>query len=146
MSGEDASERRREAAGWLAIAREDLRVGRACLSLDPPARGVAAYHCQQAAENLIKGLLVAASTPFRKTHDLDELADLAVSNYPECHTLLDAIRPLTVWGFAYRYPGTEEISEPVPDEAELRHTINLIEGLAGRLQTAAIAGEPGPPQ
>ena len=44
MNGDEASERRREAAGWLAIAREDVRVARACLSLDPPARGVAAYH------------------------------------------------------------------------------------------------------
>jgi HEPN domain-containing protein len=145
MSGDDASERRREVAGWLAIAREDLRVGRACLSLDPPARGVAAYHCQQAAEKLIKGLLVAASAPFRKTHDLDELADLAVSNYPECQSLLEAIRPLTVWGIAYRYPGTEDIPEPVPDEVELTRAITLIERLAERLQAAAITGGPEPP-
>ena len=64
----------------------------------------------------MKGLLVAASTPFRKTHDLDELADIADSHYPEYQNLLDAIRSLTVWGFAYRYPGTEDIPEPVPDE------------------------------
>jgi hypothetical protein len=42
MSGNEAAERNREAAGWLRIAW-------ACLALDPPARGVAAYHCQQAA-------------------------------------------------------------------------------------------------
>jgi HEPN domain-containing protein len=141
MNGDEASERRHEAAGWLAIAREDVRVAQACLMLDPPARGVAAYHCQQAAEKLAKGLLVAASTPFRKTHDLDELADLALAGYPECRDLLDAIRPLTVWGFAYRYPGTEDIAEPVPDEAELRHTIGLIERLGERLQAAAVASD-----
>jgi HEPN domain-containing protein len=129
MNGNDAAERRREAAGWLAIAREDLRVAHACLSLDPPARGVAAYHCQQAAEKLAKGLLVAASVPFRKTHDMDELADLAASSYPECRNLLDAVRMLTLWGFAYRYPGTEDIVEPVPEEAELRRTIELVERL-----------------
>src|ERR1700740_224935 len=98
MNGDDAAaERAREAAGWLAIAREDVRVARACLSLDPPARGMAAYHCQQAAEKLVKGLLVAASTPFRKTHDMDELADLAASSYPEWRDLLDGVRTLTVW-------------------------------------------------
>ena len=141
MSGNEAAERNREAAGWLRIAREDIRVARACLALDPPARGVAASHCQQAAEKLVEGLLVAASTPFRKTHDLDELTDLALAGYPECRDLLDAIRPLTVWGTAYRYPGTEDIVEPVPDEAELRHAIGLIERVGERLQAAAMASD-----
>jgi len=145
MNGDEASERRREAAGWLAIAREDVRVARACLSLDPPARGVAAYHCQQAAEKLVKGLLVAASTPFRKTHDMDELADLAASSYPECRDLLDTVRALTVWGFAYRYPGTEDISEPLPSDAELRRTIDLVERLAESLRAATAASESGAP-
>jgi HEPN domain-containing protein len=146
MSGDEAAERRRETAGWLAIAREDVRVARARLSLDPPAHGVAAYHCQQAAEKLVKGLLVAASAPFRKTHDLDELADLAVSHYPECRNLLDAIRSLTVWGVAYRYPGMEDIPEPVPGEVELRRTIDLLERLAERLQpVTAVDDSPGPP-
>src|SRR5215813_2214547 len=132
MSGDEATERNREAAGWLAIAREDVRVAQACLGLDPPARGVAAYHCQQAAEKLVKGLLVAASVPFRKTHDMDELADLAISSYTECLDMLDAVRMVTVWGIAYRYPETEDILEPVPDEVELRRIIDLIERLAER--------------
>jgi HEPN domain-containing protein len=100
---------------------------------------MAAYHCQQAAEKLVKGLLVAASTPFRKTHDMDELADLAASSYPEWRDLLDGVRTLTVWGFAYRYPGTEDIPEPVPGEAELRQTIDLIQRLGERLQAATTA-------
>jgi HEPN domain-containing protein len=144
MSGDEAAERNREAAGWLSIAREDIRVARACLALDPPARGVAAYHCQQAAEKLVKGLLVAASTPFRKTRDLDELADLAVSHYPECQNLLDAIRSLTVWGFAYRYPGTEDIPEPVPDEAEVHRILGLIDRLADQLQAVSAVDHPHP--
>jgi HEPN domain-containing protein len=141
MSGGDTAERRREAAGWLAIAREDIRVAGACPALDPPARGVVAYHCQQAGEKLVKGLLVAAAVPFRKTHDMDELADQAASRYPNCGDLLDAVRPLTVWGFAYRYPGMEDIPEPAPDEAELRRIIGLVERLADELQAASAAGE-----
>ena len=144
MNGDDEAERRREAAGWLIVAREDVRVARACLALDPPALGVAAYHSQQAAEKLAKGLLVAAGVAFRRTHDIDELADLAASNYPECGDLLNQIRPLTVWGIAYRYPATEDIPEPVPDSAELHHTIGIIEQLARRLH-AATAGSPDHP-
>ena len=145
MNGDDEPERRREAAGWLVVAREDVRVARACLALNPPALGVAAYHCQQAAEKLAKGLLVAAAVAFRKTHDIDELADLAASNYPECRDLLDTIRPLTVWGIAYRYPATEDIPEPVPDSAELHQTIGIIEQLAQRLQAATGVGSPDHP-
>jgi HEPN domain len=83
MNGDEESERRRGAAGWLVIAREDVRVARACLSLNPPALGAAAYHCQQAAEVLVKDLLMAAAVAFRKTRDIDERADLAASNYPD---------------------------------------------------------------
>jgi hypothetical protein len=83
MNGDEESERRRGAAGWLVIAREDVRVARACLSLNPPALGAAAYHCQQAAEILVKDLLMAAAVAFRKTRDIDERADLAASNYPD---------------------------------------------------------------
>jgi HEPN domain-containing protein len=82
MSGADEPERRREAAIWLVVAREDVRVARACLALNPPALGVSAYHCQQAAEKLAKGLLVTAAVTFRRTHDIDKLADLVASSYP----------------------------------------------------------------
>ena len=147
MNGDEESERRREAAGWLAVAREDVRVAHACLALNPPALGVAAYHCQQAAEKLAKGLLVSAGAAFRQTHDIDELADLAASNYPECRDLLNTIRPLTVWGVAYRYPATEDIPEPLPGSAELHPIIGTIEQLARRLHTAtAVRSTHRPPE
>jgi HEPN domain-containing protein len=145
MSGADEPERRREAASWLVVAREDVRVARACLALNPPALGVSAYHCQQAAEKLPKGLLVTAAVAFRRTHDIDELADLVESSYPECRDLLNRIRPLTVWGIAYRYPAAEDIPEPVPDSAELDDTIGIIEQLAQRLYTATTVRSPDGP-
>ena len=140
MNGDEAAEQRREAAGWLAIAREDVRVARACLALDPPAFGMAAYHCQQAAEKLTKGLLAAAGVAFRKTHDLNELADLAAAHYPAAQQLLEVIRPFTVWGFAYRYPTMEEKPEPVPGGPDLRLALGVVADLAERLQIAT-AGE-----
>lgn len=137
MNGDDAAaERAREAAGWLAIAREDLRVAGACLALDPPARGMAAYHCQQATEKSVKGLLAAVGIAFRKTHDLDELAELVPSPDPALRQLLDTVRPLTVWGFAYRYPTMEDTPEPVPDSAELRRAMAIVTALLDRLQAA----------
>jgi HEPN domain-containing protein len=54
MSAVDSNQRH-EANAWLARADEDLRAVRPCLDAPPPVLGVAAYHCQQAAEKLIKG-------------------------------------------------------------------------------------------
>jgi hypothetical protein len=88
---------------------------------------------------------VAAAVAFRKTHDIDELADLAASNYPECRDLLNTVRPLTVWGVAYRYPAAEDIPGPVPDGAELRQAIDIIEQLAQRLHTATAVWNSGLP-
>ena len=89
------------------------RVARACLALSPPSSGNAAYHCQQAAEKALKGLLIAAGTGFRKVHDLDELADVACPLYPTLAADIDQCRPLTSWATEYRYPPADE-SEPPP--------------------------------
>ena len=55
---------------------------------------MAAYHCQQATEKSMKGLLAAVGIAFRKTHDLDELADLVPTPDPAVRQLLDTVRPL----------------------------------------------------
>jgi HEPN domain-containing protein len=146
MNGDETAEQRHEAAGWLAIAREDVRVAGACLALHPPAFGMAAYHCQQAAEKLTKGLLVAAGVAFRKTHDLNELAELAAVHYPTARQVLDVIRPFTVWGFAYRYPTMEDNPEPVPGDADLSRALDIVADLAERLQIATVGAprKPGP--
>lgn len=126
---DDVAEKRREVDRWIAVANEDLRAARACLSIDEPALGAAAYHCQQAAEKLIKGLLVAASVSFRKTHDMDELVDLAAPCYPQIVVLLDACRSLTVWGFVYRYPSIEDVDEPQPTVAAIESKLILLADL-----------------
>ncbi len=123
MSGPDdganETERRREAARWLAVAMEDARVARACLEMPQPAFGIAAYHRQQAAEKLVKGLLVAAGAGFPRTHDLAELAGRRNPLLSGPDAIAEAIGPLTVWSVAYRYPGIEEDDEPEPDGAAL---------------------------
>lgn len=65
-------EHRIEARRWLLIVDEDLDVATAAARLS--RLGASAYHVQQAAEKLIKALLVLAGEPFRHTHDLDDLA------------------------------------------------------------------------
>jgi HEPN domain-containing protein len=131
MSGVDRDKQRDEAKAWLAKADEDLAAVRACLDAEPALLGVAAYHCQQAAEKLIKGLLVLAAIPFRKTHDLDELSEAAVATYPDLEAVLGHVRVRTYWGFAFRYPMPGERdggqNPPASDEIEamLGHMLDL---------------------
>jgi len=57
----------------MVIVEEDLDVAGAAARLPRPRHGAAAYHLQQAAEKLVKSLLVLNGAPFRRIHDLDEL-------------------------------------------------------------------------
>jgi hypothetical protein len=137
MSGSDQDlddDRRREAGRWLAVAAADMRAVRLCLAADEPMLGIAAYHCQQAAEKVIKGLLVMADTPFAKTHDMARLGDIAASHYADLRTLLVGIGQLTVWGYAYRYPGLEDVPEPEPSSDAVLAALATIDRLADNLR------------
>jgi HEPN domain-containing protein len=142
MSGADPAKQRDEAKAWLAKADEDLGAIRACLDAERPLLGAAAYHCQQAAEKLIKGLLVLAAIPFRKTHDLDELSEAALPVYPDLRGSLDHVRVRTYWGFAFRYPmpTDDEVGHGPPPAAEIEETLQWLQELQVHLATAAETG------
>ena len=106
---------------------------RLALSPAPPLLGSAAYHVQQAAEKVMKGLLTVAAVPFRKTHNLNELASQLVTVWPELATLVNPLRGRTSWNFAFRYPGVEELGEPEPRPAEILEAVAQIEALRLRL-------------
>jgi len=125
--------RRAEVRGWLEIANEDLRVARACLRLDRPAVGAAAYHCQHATEKPMKGLLVAGGRSFRKTHDLDELADEAGAAFPALRPKLDVCRPFTRWGTILRYPEIGDDALVGPTAAEVATAFPVVEALAAAI-------------
>jgi HEPN domain-containing protein len=130
MSGDNnavAHERRLEAERWLAVAIEDVAVAELCLGAYEPKTGSCAYHCQQAVEKLLKGLLVLADTPFPKTHDLRRLGTMAALRYPDRADLLASTFAMTTWGYAYRYPGPEDYALPSTEELlQAAATINQI--------------------
>jgi HEPN domain-containing protein len=102
MSGPDRpirAENRVEAKRWLVIVEEDVEVAAAAAGLS--RLGASAYHVQQAAEKLIKALLVLAGEPFRRTHDLDDLVSRLLPVYPQFAQQAEALRHLSIWGIAY---------------------------------------------
>jgi hypothetical protein len=62
-----------DARAWIEKATLDLRSAEADLAARPAIIGDALFHCQQAVEKALKGLLAWHDEPFRKTHDLAEL-------------------------------------------------------------------------
>ena len=141
MSGVDPARQRHEATAWLAKADDDIRAVRLCLDARPPVLGIAAYHCQQAAEKLLKGLLVLAAIPFRKTHDLDELSAAAVAIDPQLEPLLGHVRVRTYWGFAFRYPALGEGDQEPPTGDEIEVTLRHLSDLRSHLAAATDADE-----
>jgi HEPN domain len=78
MPGVDPARQAREARRWVARADLDAAGAERLLTGAPPLPAVAAFHCQQAVEKLLKAALVQGGVRPRKTHDLESLADEAV--------------------------------------------------------------------
>jgi HEPN domain-containing protein len=129
MSDIDPARQRAEARRWLGVADEDLRVVALCLAADPAVVGAAAYHCQQAAEKMLKALHIAAATPFRKTHDLEELAEQATALWPALAARIEAVSTLTLWGFSFRYPQSGPGFEVMPDRGDIEATLRDLQAL-----------------
>ncbi|MSP87542.1 MAG: HEPN domain-containing protein [Alphaproteobacteria bacterium] len=70
-----------EARAWIGKADEDLRAAAIVLGVTSPLSGIAAFHCQQAVEKLMKGLLAAVGIDPPRSHDLGLLADLVGPRY-----------------------------------------------------------------
>jgi HEPN domain-containing protein len=96
---------------WLTVVDDDLRQVTNNLHGPMPSLSGAAYHCQQAAEKLVKAVLVGAGISFPKTHDIAALVGLL----PDGHRLkkaLGTLDKLTPYGVAYRYPAEDEWEVP----------------------------------
>jgi HEPN domain-containing protein len=108
--------RAREVAEWLGRARADIRAADVDLAAQPPLLGDAAFHCQQAAEKALKGLLTCNDRVFEKTHDIEPLVIASLEYAPALEPVLLPAVPLTVYAWRFRYPGP--IVEPARAEVE----------------------------
>jgi HEPN domain-containing protein len=110
------AEKAAEVRSWLLKAATDLRAAGVDLGASPPLIGDAMFHCQQAIEKALKAFLTAHDDPFRKTHDLDELAIACGRIDPALEAEVGPARDLTAFAWEFRYPG--EADEPLLEEAE----------------------------
>lgn len=95
------------------------------------------FHAQQAVEKSMKGFLAWHDTPFRKTHDLAELGRQCATIDGSLEPFLRRAQGLTVFAWAFRYPG--EAEQPTADEATAAVALarEIFEILLGALPSEA---------
>ena len=94
---------------WLRFARHDSEAASYLFSnMSNPPLEIICFHCQQAAEKYLKGLITAKGTAFEKKHDLSYLLDLLGLKVAENASLYESATRLTPYGAAVRYPGDKE--------------------------------------
>jgi HEPN domain-containing protein len=105
-----------ETRAWLAKAASDLRAAEHALTAQPPLRSDSAFHCQQAVEKAMKGLLTWHNVPFRRVHSLEEIGEQCLQFEPSLRQIVDRAVPLTEYAWKFRYPG--EMDEPTAIDAQ----------------------------
>jgi len=88
---------------WLMKAQHDLASARILADNDPPLLDTAIYHCQQAAEETIKGYLVFCDQEFERIHDIEVLIRLAMSHADGFSDWVEAGIQLTPYARINRY-------------------------------------------
>ena len=99
---------------WLIKAQHDLAAAQKLAAGTATFLDVAIYHCQQAAEKVVKGFLVFHDHPLEKTHDIEVLVSLARRINAGFSEWLEAAVHLTPYATEFRYPSG--LLEPTRDE------------------------------
>jgi HEPN domain-containing protein len=101
---------------WLIKADNDARSAKALSLLTPPILDTAGYHCQQAAEKALKGLMLFHHLPLTKTHNLTLLVGNISVVEPHIMVWLPAAQYLTPFATLFRYPAGGGNNDPTPAE------------------------------
>ena len=97
---------------WVEFARMDFLTAKHLHEyMHPKPLEIICYHCQQAIEKLLKGVLISKGVTIKKTHDLGLLAEM-LQEYTEVdEKYLEMCADLTPYGVKIRYPQELFIAE-----------------------------------
>jgi HEPN domain-containing protein len=94
-----------EVYSWLRKARQDLEAAAWLLESPHSLYGVVSFHCQQAAEKVLKAYLTWQEQPFEKTHSLVALVGMCLRFSADFEALRTAATSLNPFAVTTRYPG-----------------------------------------
>lgn len=109
-----------DTGAWLRKAKLDLDAGELELA-HPALLGDVVFHAQQAAEKSLKAFLAWHDTPFRKTHNIEEIGAACAQIDATFAEVVGEAAPLSEYAWKFRYPG--EVEDPSRAEAEAALTI-----------------------
>ena len=119
---------------WIDFARMDfLTANHLYEHMYPKPLEIICYHCQQAIEKLLKGVLISKGVTIKKTHDLGLLAEMLQEYEPVEEKYLEMCDDLTPYGVKIRYPQELYIEEYHVKKA-LEETQTLYKWLMGLLE------------
>ena len=97
---------------WLLFADMDFQTAKHLYEhMHPRPLEIICYHCQQAIEKLLKGLLIANGITIERTHDLGMLAEKLQEFIEIDEKYLEMCDDLTPYGVKIRYPQELSIEE-----------------------------------
>lgn len=110
-------------AEWFRFADMDLNIAKNSLeTMHPAPLEIICYHCQQAAEKFLKGLLISFGQEAEKVHDLTKLAN-NLRKFTEIPSDFPSmLNRLSLYGVRVRYP-----NEMFVDEAQTKMAIENAE-------------------
>ncbi len=111
---------------WVRKAEEDLLDIQNNLMAQEVPWSPVCFHAQQAAEKMLKGLLVFRGVQPRKTHDLLELLEESLAFEPRVDALRADCLLLNPYSVEVRYPQPF----PAPNEQEGRAAVEAAERIA----------------
>jgi HEPN domain-containing protein len=121
------SEELQLARQWVAKAANDLLSADNNLKAEEVPFDVVCFHCQQAAEKLLKAYLVAGGHPAPRTHDLLLLLEEVLAFDSTADALRDQLVLLMPYAVEIRYP--DEWFEPSAEDArEARQAAEEVSG------------------
>ncbi len=94
---------REEAERLLRLARRDEAAFVALLAAPSVALAVACFHAQQAVEKALKAVMCLCGLEFRRTHDLEALADKLADAGLAVPATDEDLRRLTPYAVEFRY-------------------------------------------
>jgi len=94
---------------WFTKANKDLEVAKLIFDSQPETfSDIVCFHCQQATEKSLKGLLTDLNIEFKKTHNLIYLLDLLAKEININDKLYEKAEILEDYAVEARYPMPEE--------------------------------------
>jgi HEPN domain-containing protein len=114
--------RRLVIASMLRVANEDLAAARL---LHPTGNRFAIYHCEQAAEKIIRAVLTSEGLHADRMHQLDRFVD----QIPDENAIKDRLRGLeylTEFATTYRYPSDAGRIKTAPAREAVKQAIDRV--------------------